>query len=221
MNKMLSVTCRKERSLIARARRGDSDAQRILIENNQKQVFAVCLRMTRSVTDAEDLTQESFLHVLRRLKTFRGKSSLSTWIYRIAVNTTLMHFRKNQLRRATSLETGLNPSDRDESGREHIEVPQIDQQLKGTLNRLALSRAIEQLPSGCRTVLEMHDIQGYAHHEIAKVLRCATGTSKSQLHKARRKMREALQPNYCRPNSVPRDAVFGYVASSPVLPTAA
>ena len=86
MNEMLSVCYRKERSLVARARRGDSDAQRILIENNHKQVFAVCLRMTRSLADAEDLTQEAFLHVLSRLKTFRGKSSLSTWIYRIAVN---------------------------------------------------------------------------------------------------------------------------------------
>ncbi|HEX3320517.1 MAG TPA: RNA polymerase sigma factor [Terriglobales bacterium] len=221
MNELLSVTCRKERSLIARARRGDSDAQRILIEKNHKQVFAVCLRMTRSVTDAEDLTQEAFVHVLSRLKTFRGKSSLSTWIYRIAVNTTLMHFRKNQIRRATSLETGQNPSDRDDSGREHIDVPQIDQQLKSALNRLALSRALEKLPTGCRTVLEMHDIQGYAHHEIAKLLRCATGTSKSQLHKARRKMREALQPDFCRPSIVPREPVFGYSATSPVIPIAA
>jgi RNA polymerase sigma-70 factor (ECF subfamily) len=218
---MLSVCYRKERSLVARARRGDSDAQRVLIENNHKQVFAVCLRMTRSLADAEDLTQEAFLHVLSRLKTFRGKSSLSTWIYRIAVNTTLMHFRKNQLRRATSLETGSNPSAAEETARIPMEIPQTDQLLKGAVNRLALARALEQLPSGCRTVLEMHDIEGYAHHEIATLLRCATGTSKSQLHKARRKMREALQPGRSKPSLAPATLVLAYSSDPAVLTKAA
>lgn len=220
MNEMLSVTYRKERSLVARARRGDSDAQRILIENNHKQVFAVCLRMTRNLPDAEDLTQEAFLHVLSRLKTFRGKSSLSTWIYRIAVNTTLMHFRKNQIRRAMSLETGPSPST-DGSEPIPMEIPQTDQVLKSAVNRLALARALDELPSGCRTVLEMHDIEGYAHHEIARLLRCATGTSKSQLHKARRKMREALKAGRRKPSPPPAALVLAYSVDPGVLSTAA
>ena len=96
MNQPISAHRRNERKLITRALRGDSDALQTLIEKNHKQVYALCLRMTRSVPDAEDLTQDAFVHVLSKLKTFRGKSALSTWIYRIATNTTLMHFRKKQ-----------------------------------------------------------------------------------------------------------------------------
>src|SRR4030095_10906372 len=186
---------RNERQLITRALRGDSDALQTLIEKNHKRVYALCLRMTRSVPDAEDLTQDAFVHVLSKLKTFRGKSALSTWIYRITTNTTLMHFRKQQ-RYSTSL-TGTWDGSRDgDSGEIPLEVSQTDRQLKATVNRLALTNALDQLPSGCRNILVMHDIEGYAHREIASTLRCATGTSKSQLHKARRKMREALKQRH-------------------------
>jgi RNA polymerase sigma-70 factor, ECF subfamily len=180
---------RNERKLIARALRGDSEALQTLVESNHKQVYALCLRMTRSVPDAEDLTQDAFVHVLSKLRTFRGKSALSTWIYRIATNTTLMHFRKNQ-RYTASLDTPRE----NENGEMVYEVSQTDRQLKSAVNRLALTRALDDLPAGCRNILVMHDVEGYAHREIARSLRCATGTSKSQLHKARRKMREALKP---------------------------
>jgi RNA polymerase sigma-70 factor (ECF subfamily) len=180
---------RNERKLIARALRGDTEALQTLVESNHKQVYALCLRMTRSVPDAEDLTQDAFVHVLSKLRTFRGKSALSTWIYRIATNTTLMHFRKNQ-RYTASLDTPRE----NENGEMVYEVSQTDRQLKSAVNRLALTRALDDLPAGCRNILVMHDVEGYAHREIARSLRCATGTSKSQLHKARRKMREALKP---------------------------
>lgn len=193
MNQPISAHRRNERKLITRALRGDSDALQTLIEKNHKQVYALCLRMTRSVPDAEDLTQDAFVHVLSKLKTFRGKSALSTWIYRIATNTTLMHFRKKQ-RYSMPIDRPRDGA-RDNDGNDMpIEVSQVDRQLKATVNRLALTRALDELPAGCRNILVMHDIEGYAHREIARSLRCATGTSKSQLHKARRKMREALKP---------------------------
>lgn len=189
MSQSIAMHRRNERKLIARALRGDSEALHTLVESNHKQVYALCLRMTRSVPDAEDLTQDAFVHVLSKLRTFRGKSALSTWIYRIATNTTLMHFRKNQ-RYTASLDTPRE----NENGEMVHEVSQTDRQLKSTVNRLALTRALDDLPAGCRNILVMHDVEGYAHREIARSLRCATGTSKSQLHKARRKMREALKP---------------------------
>lgn len=189
MSPSIAMHRRNERKLIARALRGDTEALQTLVESNHKQVYALCLRMTRSVPDAEDLTQDAFVHVLSKLRTFRGKSALSTWIYRIATNTTLMHFRKNQ-RYTSSLDTPRE----NENGEMVQEVSQTDRQLKSAVNRLALTRALEELPSGCRNILVMHDVEGYAHREIARSLRCATGTSKSQLHKARRKMREALKP---------------------------
>jgi RNA polymerase sigma-70 factor, ECF subfamily len=189
VSQSIAMHRRNERKLIARALRGDSEALQTLVESNHKQVYALCLRMTRSVPDAEDLTQDAFVHVLSKLRTFRGKSALSTWIYRIATNTTLMHFRKNQ-RYANSLDTPRES----ENGEMVHEVSQTDRQLKSAINRLALTRALDELPSGCRNILVMHDVEGYAHREIAHSLRCATGTSKSQLHKARRKMREALKP---------------------------
>lgn len=189
MSQSIPMHRRNERKLIARALRGDSEALQTLVESNHKQVYALCLRMTRSVPDAEDLTQDAFVHVLSKLRTFRGKSALSTWIYRIATNTTLMHFRKNQ-RYTASLDTPRE----NENGEMVYEVSQTDRQLKSAVNRLALTRALDDLPAGCRNILVMHDVEGYAHREIARSLRCATGTSKSQLHKARRKMREALKP---------------------------
>ena len=189
MSQSIPMHRRNERKLIARALRGDTEALQTLVESNHKQVYALCLRMTRSVPDAEDLTQDAFVHVLSKLRTFRGKSALSTWIYRIATNTTLMHFRKNQ-RYTASLDTPRE----NENGEMVYEVSQTDRQLKSAVNRLALTRALDDLPAGCRNILVMHDVEGYAHREIARSLRCATGTSKSQLHKARRKMREALKP---------------------------
>jgi len=209
VSQSIAMHRRNERKLIARALRGDSEALQTLVESNHKQVYALCLRMTRSVPDAEDLTQDAFVHVLSKLRTFRGKSALSTWIYRIATNTTLMHFRKNQ-RYTASLDTPRE----NENGEMVYEVSQTDRQLKSAVNRLALTRALDDLPAGCRNILVMHDVEGYAHREIARSLRCATGTSKSQLHKARRKMREALKPRRNLNRLVPS-------ADSCALPSAA
>jgi RNA polymerase sigma-70 factor (ECF subfamily) len=142
--------------------------------------------MTNNPADADDLTQEAFIQAFRKLSTFRGESALSTWLHRVAVNTALMHFRRHSSLKAT-LE-GAPPDH--ESGRR--EVGRQDDRLHHSLDRIVLTRALETLPVGYRTIFELHEIGGYGHREIAKLLRCSVGNSKSQLHKAKQRIRECL-----------------------------
>lgn len=174
-----------ERPLIERAISGDEEAFRELFVAHKNHVYSLCLRMTANVAEAEDLTQDCFIQVFRKLGTFRGDSALSTWIYRVAVNTALMHFRKKALKQ-------VSLDHKPDSPNERIDLAQKDGRLVGTIDRLALARAISDLPQGYRTIFLLHDVQGYGHQEIAKMLRCSVGNSKSQLHKARMKIREAL-----------------------------
>jgi RNA polymerase sigma-70 factor (ECF subfamily) len=141
--------------------------------------------MTNNPADADDLTQEAFIQAFRKLATFRGESALSTWLHRVAVNTALMHFRR-QPRTGTSLD---DATDQESSKRE---FGRQDDKLKHSLDRITLIRALEALPSGYRTIFELHEIGGYGHREIAKLLRCSIGNSKSQLHKAKQRIRECL-----------------------------
>jgi RNA polymerase sigma-70 factor (ECF subfamily) len=143
--------------------------------------------MTNNTAEAEDLTQDAFLQVFRKLATFRGDSALSTWLYRVAVNTVLMHFRKKGLRQVSLDE----PSNQDTRVVKR-EYGNIDDQLSGSIDRIALARAMKDLPAGYRTIFLLHEIKGYEHQEIARLLRCSVGNSKSQLHKAKLKMRELL-----------------------------
>ena len=149
-------------------------------------MYAVCLRMTNNPADADDLTQEAFIQAFRKLSTFRGESALSTWLHRVAVNTALMHFRRQSAPKATF----EGASTDNESGRR--EIGRQDDRLHHSLDRIALTRALEALPSGYRTIFELHEIGGYGHREIAKLLRCSVGNSKSQLHKAKQRIRECL-----------------------------
>ena len=171
--------------LVQRALEGDADAYSALFQLHKGRVYAVCLRMTNNAADADDLTQEAFILAFRKLATFRGESALSTWLHRVAVNTALMHFRRHPAPH-TSLD---HPADAD-CGKH--EVAQLDHRLNESLDRIALSRALEALPSGYRTIFELHEIGGYGHREIAKLLRCSVGNSKSQLHKAKQRIRECL-----------------------------
>lgn len=171
--------------LVQRALRGDADAFSILFQTHKGRVYAVCLRMTNNTADADDLTQEAFIQAFRKLATFRGESALSTWLHRVAVNTALMHFRRQSTPHA-SLD---QPAGAETSKRE---FGQHDNRLSCSLDRIALARALEALPAGYRTIFELHEIGGYGHREIAKLLRCSVGNSKSQLHKAKQRIRECL-----------------------------
>src|SRR6202051_661855 len=180
-----------ERSLIQRAQRGDEHAFGALFQMHKKRVYSVCLQMTKDVADAEDLTQEAFLQVFRSINSFRGDSAFSTWLYRIAVNTVLMKLRRRKSPPLVSLDEPVSsdtPSLKRDIGR-------ADPSLSGAVDRIALNRAIEELPAGCRQIFDLHEVKGYQHHEIAQLLQCSIGNSKSQLHKAKMKMRDILFPN--------------------------
>jgi RNA polymerase sigma-70 factor, ECF subfamily len=179
-----------ERNLIQRAQAGDEEAFAELFQLHKKRVYSVCLLMTKDVAEAEDLTQEAFLQVFRTIGTFRGESAFSTWLYRIAVNTVLMKLRRQKSKATFSLSEPVSP----ESPNLAHDLGERDPRLSGAIDRIALLRAIDSLPEGCRTVFMLHEIEGYQHHEIAGLLNCSIGNSKSQLHKAKLKMRDLLFP---------------------------
>ena len=154
-----------------------------------RRVYAVCLRMIGDATEAEDLTQETFLLVFRKINTFRAESAFSTWLHRLAINLVLMHFRKKSLP-VVSIEGTSDPDS--ETGSPGIEIRASDLLIEGSIDRINLERCIQQLPIGYRTIFLLHDVQGYKHHEAAKISGCSVGASKSQLHKARTRLRELL-----------------------------
>jgi RNA polymerase sigma-70 factor (ECF subfamily) len=177
--------------LVSQAQDGDREAMAGLYELYKKKVYSICARMTGDLAEAEDLTHEVFMQAFRKLSSFRGDSLFSTWLYRVAVNTVLMAFRKKRLP-LLSLDESIAP----DSSSPPREVHQDDSNLLGVVDRISLASAIAQLPPGCRMIFLLHDVEGYDHHEIAQILRCSVGNSKSQLHKARRKMRGLLFPNH-------------------------
>ncbi len=147
--------------------------------------------MTGNTAEAEDLTQEAFLQLYRKIVTFRGESAFSTWLHRLSVNVVLMHLRKKGLPEV-SLEESLEPQQEDGPRRD---FGARDNVLAGSIDRLNLQRAIEGLPPGYRVIFVLHDVEGYEHNEIAEMMGCSIGNSKSQLHKARMKLRDLLRVN--------------------------
>lgn len=187
--------------LIKRAQRGDSDAFAALFHAHKSRVYSLCLRMTNNAAEAEDLTQDAFMQVFRKLATFRGDSALSTWLYRIAVNTVLMHFRKKSL-----CQVSLDAPCKVDNGAHDIrrEYGTQDDRLAGCVDRVALAHALRELPRGYRTIFLLHEVEGYEHQEIAEMLGCSVGNSKSQLHKAKLRIRQLLlRPQEVRSELVP------------------
>ena len=179
-----------EADAIRLAQQGDAAAFERIYRLHSRRVYALCLRMVGNTAEAEDLSQEAFLQLFRKIHTFRGESAFSTWLHRLAVNVVLMRLRKKTLAE-TSLEEATEPDE--ETGGPRKEIGGPDLRLTGSIDRVNLQRAIEQLPPGYKAVFVLHDIQGYEHNEIAGIMSCSIGNSKSQLHKARMRLRELLQ----------------------------
>jgi RNA polymerase sigma-70 factor, ECF subfamily len=177
-----------EAEAIERAKQGDAEAFEALYHLHKRRVYSLCLRMTANTAAAEDLTQEAFLQLFRKIATFRGESAFSTWLHRMAVNVVLMQLRKKGLA-VVPLEDTFESEE--ETSRK--EPGADDVRLTGSIDRLQLKRAIEDLPQGYRTIFMLHDVEGYEHNEIATMVGCSIGNSKSQLHKARMKLRELLK----------------------------
>jgi RNA polymerase sigma-70 factor (ECF subfamily) len=178
-----------ESAAILLAQQGDAAAFEVLYRLHNRRVFALCLRMSVDRSEAEDLTQETFLTIFRKIQSFRGESAFSTWVHRVTVNTVLMRFRKKNIA-SDSLDEA---NDWDENGsKATVQLGERDLRLSGTIDRVNLERAIAQLAPGCRMMFLLHDVEGYRHEEIAAIAGCTVGNSKSQLHKARVRLRELL-----------------------------
>jgi RNA polymerase sigma-70 factor (ECF subfamily) len=175
--------------LITRAQKGEESAFEALFHKHKQHVYSLCLRMIGNAAEAEELTQEAFLQVFRKIHTFRGDSAFSTWLHRLSVNVVLMRLRKKTVSEIP-MEDTAREEEPDEPPRQ-FGAP--DLALMGTVDRLHLERAVAQLAPGYRRIFLLHDVQGYQHHEIAALLSVSTGNSKSQLHKARMRLRELLQ----------------------------
>lgn len=163
---------------------GDMSAFEQLYARHSRRVYSLCLRMTANPAEAEDLSQEVFIQLFRKAGSFRGESAFTTWLHRLTVNQVLMHFRRRGVRLEQPTEDGEVPA-RTEPGTE-------DPRQMPVVERIALDRAISQLPPGYRAVFVLHDVEGHEHEEVARLLGCSVGTSKSQLHKARMKLRQIL-----------------------------
>ena len=186
--------CELPESMVIRmAQRGDDGAFERLYRLHSARVYALCMRMLRNPDEAEDSTQEVFLHVFRKIQGFRGASAFSTWLHRVAVNTVLMRIRGSKQAKAALVEN-TEGTDENGNGTGRPELGAPDLNLQGYIDRVALENAIKQLPPKCKLMFVLYDIQGYAHGEIAELLGCSVGNAKSQLHKARVRLRKLLRP---------------------------
>jgi len=164
---------------------GDMEAFAQLYQRHNRRVYSVCLRMSGNAAEAEDLAQDVFVQLFRKIGSFRGESAFTTWLHRLTVNQVLMHFRKRVVRKETTAESDELP--------EQITAGTDNPRRMPVLDRIGVDRAIARLARGYRTVFVLHDVEGYEHREIARMLGCSVGTSKSQLHKARMKLRGLLK----------------------------
>jgi RNA polymerase sigma-70 factor (ECF subfamily) len=171
------------------AQHGDAAAFETIYLMHWRRVYALCLRMLRDPMEAEDLAQEAFLQLFRKIQTFRGDSAFSSWLHRLTANLVLMSFRRKKPA-TTSLDDVVKPDTEYEVPHHEIGAP--DLRLSGIYDRMNLQSAVEELPEGYRLMFMLHDVHGYEHNEIAEILNCSIGNSKSQLHKARKRMRVLL-----------------------------
>ncbi|HUF05476.1 MAG TPA: RNA polymerase sigma factor [Aridibacter sp.] len=165
--------------------KGDMLAFEEVYNRHHRRVYAICLRMLKNTNEAEDLTQDVFIQLHRKIGSFRGDSAFTTWLHRLTVNQVLMHFRKRTVKMEKVTEEGETPVQIVKGSEKPSRMPVVD--------RIAIENAIKELPNGYRNVFILHDVEGFEHEEVARILGCSVGTSKSQLHKARHKLRKLLQ----------------------------
>jgi RNA polymerase sigma-70 factor (ECF subfamily) len=164
---------------------GNMAAFEEIYQRHHRRVYSICLRMLQNSYEAEDLTQDVFIQLYRKIGSFRGDSAFTTWLHRMTVNQVLMHFRKRTVKFEKTTEEGETPVQLVPGTENPFKMPIVD--------KIALENAIDQLPAGYKNVFMLHDVEGFEHEEVAKILGCSVGTSKSQLHKARLKLQKLLK----------------------------
>src|SRR5437868_4910367 len=183
---------RPERDVIRHAQQGDARAFTVLYEAHKRHVYGLCFRMTRSRELAEELTQETFLQVFRKLTSYRGDAAFSTWLHRVAVNIVLMALR-HERPHVNDVPLEEEHTNEEQLPRSPLErLAQEDERLGAAAERIALESAISDLPAGYGLVFLLHDVYGYHHSDIAELMGCSVGNPKSQLHKARLRLRQRL-----------------------------
>ncbi len=190
--KTLLKSAMSEADAVAGAQAGDMKCFEALYDRYKRRVYSLCLQLVRNPADAEELTQEAFLQLYRKIRTFRGEAAFSTWLHRVTTNVVFMRLRKKRVQEV-ELQPPLEEDGEQWKDTSHIMVQ--DRLLSGSIDRLSLQRALDTLAEGYRVVFVLHDIEGLEHHEIADLLGCSAGTCKSQLHKARTKLRQFLRTN--------------------------
>ncbi len=181
----IDISTAKDFDLTKLAAKGNMAAFEEVYNRHHRRVYSICLRMLQNATEAEDLTQDVFIQLHRKIGSFRGDSAFTTWLHRLTVNQVLMHFRKRNVKFEKTTEEGETPVQVVSGTQNPRKMPVVD--------KIAIENAIEKLPNGYRNVFVLHDVEGYEHEEVARILGCSVGTSKSQLHKARLKLRKLLQ----------------------------
>jgi RNA polymerase sigma-70 factor (ECF subfamily) len=175
---------RPDEELARMAAAGDAAAFEEIHARYRRYVYSVALRMTGNEADAEDLTQEAFVSVLRWVGSFRGEASFTTWLYRLVVNQVKMHFRRRSRRPEEQMSDG-EIHERERGAPRRADSQQV-------IDRIAIEEAMRRLPPGYRAAFVLHDVGGFEHEEVARLMGWAAGTSKSQLHRARAGLRKML-----------------------------
>ena len=183
--KAIDVTTMSDYELAQASSKGDMVAFEEVYNRHHRRVYAICLRMLKNANGAEDLTQDVFIQLHRKIGSFRGDSAFTTWLHRLTVNQVLMHFRKRIVKFEKTTEEGEVPVQAIKGSEKPGKMPVVD--------KIAIQNAIKELPNGYRNVFILHDVEGFEHEEVARILGCSVGTSKSQLHKARLKLRKLLK----------------------------
>ncbi|MBX3243881.1 MAG: RNA polymerase sigma factor [Acidobacteria bacterium] len=183
--KSVDIAAATDLDLTQLAAKGDMVAFEEIYQRHHRRVYSICLRMLQNAYEAEDLTQDVFIQLYRKIGSFRGDSAFTTWLHRMTVNQVLMHFRKRNVKYEKTTEEGETP--------DQIVTGTSDPERMRIVDKIALESAIEQLPDGYKNVFLLHDVEGFEHEEVARILGCSVGTSKSQLHKARLKLRKLLK----------------------------
>ena len=185
----LLPSVKTDAEIVDSAKKGDIEALSLLYEKYRRRIYNLCLRMVRDQADAEDLMQDVFVQLFRKVHTFRGESAFSTWLHRLAVNMVLMDIRSRNSKRYSLIPI---ESTNEEDDTFYEQLGKEDEGLRSSLDRMTLQNALTNLPPGYRMVFLLHDVHGYEHQEIAEILSCSVGNCKSQLHKARLKMRRLV-----------------------------
>ncbi|HEX4485653.1 MAG TPA: RNA polymerase sigma factor [Terriglobales bacterium] len=194
--KLLPPPSNSDSVMVKSAQSGNIEAMSWLYDKYRRRIYNLCLRMLRDQADAEDLTQDVFVQLFRKIDTFRGESAFSTWLHRLAVNMVLMNIRSRNSKRYSLIPI---ESSNEEDDSLYEELGKEDEGLRSSLDRMTISGALDNLPPGYRMVFLLHDVHGYEHQEIAEILSCSVGNCKSQLHKARLKMRRFIERQASQP----------------------